>query len=86
MTKQEFVTWAESVGFKQDTYGHYQKTQKDGRKVRLKLSSVAVRYEVQVKMPDSPYQKGKNEWVRIRSGYYSKLSINAEGSLVGLTR
>jgi len=75
MKKEQFITWAESKGWKLDRYGHLKK-ETDGKTYRFKLSRVAVRYEV----------KSRSGWVRIRSGYYSKLSITDEGKLVGLTR
>jgi len=75
MKKEQFITWAESQGWKLDRYGHLKK-EANGKTYRFKLSRVAVRYEV----------KSRSGWVRIRSGYYSKLSISGEGKLVGLTR
>jgi len=80
MTKQEFINWAKDRGYTQDKFGHLQKTLGSDY-IRLKLSSTAVRYERQIIFSD-----GKHEWVRIYSGYFSKLSINSKNQLVGLKR
>ena len=70
MTKAEFETWATKHGWGRDKWGHYRKGEK-----RFKLSSTAVRYEVKA---------GDAGWVRLRSGYFSKLSISADDKLSGL--
>ena len=85
MTRAEFITWATANGWCADRYGHLQKTEhvRDAngqgpivatREYRMKLSSIAARYEV----------KSGAGWVRLRSGYYSKLAITAEGKLGGM--
>lgn len=79
MTKDQFIAWALRHGYKPDRFGHYQKD--TGEKViRLKLSSIAVRYEIKSNIC------GRNEWIRIKSGYYSKLSLSSEDKLQGLSR
>lgn len=78
MTKQQFIYWAKSKGWKEDKFGHL-RTEKGEH--RFKLSSIAVRYERQVTFSD-----GKHEWVRIMSGYYKDLSINSEDKLSGMKR
>jgi hypothetical protein len=70
MTRQEFEQWAVTHGWAKDQWGHYRKGFK-----RLKLSSVAARLEVKA---------GSVGWVRLRSGYYSRLNISESGKLVGL--
>ena len=82
MTKDELVAWAKAHGWWEDRYGHLQRTTcmpegcpREVRTYRLKLSSIAVRYEV----------KSSAGWVRIRSGYYKNLTITADGKLAGMT-
>jgi hypothetical protein len=75
MTRDQFITWAESQGWKKDRFGHLQKTRGAGEQYRFKLSRITVRYEV----------KSTSGWVRLRSGYFSKLSIE-DGQLKGLQR
>jgi hypothetical protein len=75
MTKTDITEWAKRNGFAVDRYGHLV-----NGTTRLKLSSVAVRWEVKRDIC------GKNEWIRMRSGYLSKLSVSNDGRLVGLTR
>jgi len=75
MKKEQFISWAESQGWKLDRFGHLKK-EKDGKSYRFKLSRIAARYEV----------KSSAGWVRIRSGYFSKLTISDEGKLVVMTR
>ena len=81
MTRPEFVAWAQAHGWVMDRFGHLQKTS-EGRDMsqhqyRYKLSRVAVRKEVKT---------GSGQWVRIVSGYYSALSVNEDGKLVGMSR
>ena len=78
MKKQAFIQWAIKLGWELDKFGHLKRTM-NGKLHRYKLSSVAVRYEVRTNSKPA-------SWVRLRSGYFSKLSINDEGKLVGLTR
>lgn len=78
MDRQAFINWAVSRGWVQDRYGHLKKDTAD-KQYRFKLSRVAVRYEVRVNHSD-----GSKSWIRLRSGYFSKLSVNGEGKLSGL--
>lgn len=68
MKREDFIQWAESRGWKIDRFGHLRV---EGSNYRYKLSSIAVRYEI--KLPSG--------WVRLRSGYFSKLSITPDGKL-----
>lgn len=76
MTKRQLIDWALAHGWTQDRFGHLQRITQDLSAVtyRLKLSSIAVRYETKVGA----------SWVRLRSAYYSKLSVSAEGKVVGM--
>ena len=82
MTRDELITWAKANGWREDRYGHLQRTTcmpegcpREQKTYRLKLSSIAVRYEV----------KSAASWVRLRSGYYKNLNITADGKLAGMT-
>lgn len=80
MTREEFITWAKSRGWQEDRFGHLQKTVTTNgveQRRRLKMSSIAVRYELK-------YEYG---WVRFTSGYFTRLSIDPEtGKLHGMVR
>ena len=83
MTKDELVAWAKAHSWNEDRYGHFQRTTcmpegcpREVRTYRLKLSKIAVRYEV----------KTSSGWVRLRSGYYKNLTITADGKLAGITQ
>ena len=75
MTKDELIAWAKANGWTEDRFGHMQKTNGASR-YRLKLSSIAARYEA----------KTAHGWVRLRSGYYKNLNITADGKLAGMTQ
>ena len=82
MTKDELIAWAKAHGWAEHRYGHFQRTTcmpegcpREVRTYRLKLSNIAVRYEV----------KSSAGWVRLRSGYYKNLTITADGKLAGMT-
>ncbi len=85
MTKTELTQWLESKGFKQDSYGHYQKTDPSGKVYRFKIQDTSVRYEAQIRLDGTQYSKPKNEWLRIRSNYYKNLSL-VNDKLHGLVR
>jgi len=68
MTRHEFEAWATAHGWTKDQWGHYHKGDR-----RFKLSKVAVRLEAQTESAG---------WVRLRSGFFSKLRIT-EGSWPG---
>jgi hypothetical protein len=77
ITRDQLIQWATSNGWKLDSHGHLQKVEHEGlRHYRLKLSRIAVRYEV----------KTHAGWVRLRSGYYKNLHITADDQLAGMTR
>lgn len=76
MKREEFIKWAESRGWKMDRFGHLKPESAGTSEYRYKLSRVSVRLEV----------KSGLTWYRLRSGYFSKLSISPDGKLVGLTR
>lgn len=71
MTKAEFIAWATSRGWTQDRWGHLHSK---GGNYRLKLSSIAVRYE----------RKTGAGWIRLASNFFSRLEISSEGKLLGL--
>ncbi len=75
MTRERFTEWAQTQGWQLDRYGNLRK-EVDGRSYRFKLSRIAVRHEV----------KSRAGWVRLKSGYFSKLTITPEGDIAGLTR
>jgi hypothetical protein len=75
MTKERFVEWAQVHGWQLDRFGHLRK-ETEGKTYRFKLSRIAVRHEI----------KSRAGWVRLKSGYFSKLTITTEGEIAGLTR
>ncbi len=85
ITKQQLETWAEQHGFQKDKWGYFQKSN-NGKEYRLKLSNIAVRYEVKIHHDGTKYSQPDNEWIRLQSGYFKDLSITPDGKLVGLKR
>ena len=73
LNKESITAWATAHGWKEDRWGNLQKAT-HGQTYRLKLSTVAVRKEV----------KSSAGWVRLASGYYSKLTIDDDGNLIGM--
>jgi len=72
VTKQQVIDVLLAHGYEKDKFGHYQKTTHNGsenKTYRYKLSGVLARKEVQAKIG------GKNEWLRVSSQYYGKLTI-----------
>jgi len=78
MKLEDFKKWALSHGWKEDRYGHLQKTIGE-KEYRFHLSPTSVRDEVKTHFAD-----GGNDWTRLRSNYLKNLFITAEGKLSGL--
>ncbi len=77
MTKSELIVWLKHKGFTQDRWGHYKKTV--GEYVhRIKLQKKSIRYEVK--------KQSLTKWTRLRSGYYSQLSISENDKLKGMKK
>jgi len=89
MTREEFKMWALARGWTEDKFGHLHKTMKSKdqteRKYRYKIGRYSVRREVQVVHEASQYSPRSTSWVRLKSGYFKNLSIDAEGKLHGLS-
>lgn len=75
MTRDELVIWARQHGWREDRWGHYQKSG-GGKTYRLKISRVAARYEL----------KTEYGWMRIASAYLRDVFISPDGKLSGLKR
>lgn len=73
MTRNEVYEWARRHGWREDRWGHLQKSS-NGKTYRLKVSRVAVRYEL----------KTDFGWVRLASAYLRDIHISPEGKLSGL--
>lgn len=80
MKAEELRAHFRTRGWKDDGYGHLQKTNDKGQWYRLKFGKMVVRYEVKVKHANG------SEWLRLRSGYYGKLSVAPSGKIQGFTR
>ena len=90
MTKEDVEKYFLSKGWNKDRYGHLQKenttTKGDTRQYRIKFQAKSFRYEIKVNHEASEYSPASSTWVRLRSGYYKQVSINAQGVLAGMTR
>lgn len=70
MTREQLETYLHSQGWTRDRFGHYHR-----QGYRFKLQARSCRLESKT---------SSGEWVRLRSGYYSALTVNS-GKLSGLT-
>ena len=90
MTREQFIEWAKSRGWTPDNYGHLKKSipTNDGnqKEYRFKLSRIAVRYEVKIRFENVPSYHPKSEWKRLRSAYFKKLTLGADGKIAGMER
>ena len=90
MTREQFIEWATERGWKPDRFGHLQKSYptNDGKQneYRFKLSRIAVRYEVKIRFSAGSYTPAKSEWKRLRSAYFKKLTLGADGKIAGMER
>jgi len=81
LTRQQFIDWAKARGWESDAFGHLQKSytrigNTHADRHRYKLTRLLVRLE---------FRSGER-WIRLKSGYFGKMSINAHGQLEGMTR
>ena len=87
MNRQDLINWIESRGYVNNgrNSDRYIKTV-GGKRKCFKLSSIVVHYEVEAICEASPYSPMSKFWVRIKSVYISKVSINLDNKIRGLTR
>ena len=78
MSRDELGQWLRNNGWTIDAWGHYHKG-----KYRFKMQASSCRFEKEAIVPAGPYTLRKKLWVRLRSNYYSQLSI-IDGKLAGL--
>jgi hypothetical protein len=64
----------QNFGYTEDKYGHFHKTESDGKQLRYKFGQGALRKEI----------KGVGRWIRIISGSYGNLSVTEDGKIKGL--
>ena len=88
MTREQFIDWATTHGWKTDRFGHLQKSYPttDGKQkeYRFKLSRIAVRYEVKINFEHASSWQPKSEWKRLRSGYFKNLVLGTDGKIAGM--
>lgn len=84
MTREEFVAWAQSRGWTLDRFGHLHKTIADNE-YRYKLQAHSVRLEIQSRLEAGQYSPAQVLWTRLRSAYFSGLSL-VDGKLAGMKR
>lgn len=64
-------------GWDRDRWGHMKKTTATGKLLRVKVQAKSFRLERQVKVG------GKNEWVRISSGFFGKCKVEENRIVIG---
>ena len=57
-----------SNGWVLDRWGNLKKADSEGKVYRIKMCKRVIRYEAQLRIAN------KNEWMRLRSWYYSKIT------------
>lgn len=70
MTQSEFRDWAIGQGWTEDRFRHLKKGE-----YRFKLQAISVRLE-KLLIYSLPLNRSTKQWIRIRSQYYSKLTVN----------
>ena len=86
MTRERFVEWTHSRGWKSDRYGRCLLKEEGGKSYRFKLSRIAVRLEVHIPAQATTFGRRPPYWSRLKSGYFSNLSLTPDGDIAGLTR
>jgi hypothetical protein len=86
MNRADLITWIESRGYVNNgrNSDRYIKSEDGINRKCFKLSSIAIRYEVEAIHPATTYSQASRSWVRIKSGYISKVSVNQDGKISGL--
>lgn len=80
LTREELIAWALRHGYKEDRWGHFQKTkvtEQDVRVTRIRISKSSIRLEVKL---------AGIGWTRLRSAYIRDVSIDETDKLCGLSR
>lgn len=88
MKRADLINWIESKGYVNNgrNSDRYIKTEDGINRKCFKLSSIAIRYEVESIHLATTYSPASRSWVRIKSGYISKVTINQDDKICGLKR
>ncbi len=78
MTRDQFVSWAESQGYRFDDKGHLLKKLPNGVLMRYRIIRGIVHHETR-------YNEELNLWQSVSQGKLSGLSISKDNLLIGLT-
>lgn len=79
MTKLQLAQYLIGKGWTQDRFGHFHKGE-----YRIKVQARSVRLEKWYRTEASAYSRSEKRYIRLRSGYLSKLFIGDQGKLCGL--
>ena len=78
MTRDQFINWAESQGYRFDDQGHLLKKLPNGVLMRFRIIRGIVHQETR-------YNEELNLWQSVSRGKLSGLSISKNNLLIGLT-
>jgi len=78
MTRDQFISWAESQGYRFDDQGHLLKELSNGVLMRFRIIRGIVHHEAR-------YNEELNLWQSVSHGNLSGLSISENNLLIGLT-
>ena len=87
MKRTDLITWIIGKGYRDNgrNSNRYIKAV-NNKRTCFKLTSIGIRYEVEAIHEAGFYSPASKSWVRIRSGYISKVSVNQDNKLTGLTK
>jgi len=73
LTKEQFIEWAKGQGYRPGPFGHLQ----------IEFKGVPFRFRLKAAIVISE-RKSEFGWRRLRSGYFSSMSIVPDGRITGL--
>jgi hypothetical protein len=79
-TKDTVLGRLHQWGWTKDRWGHMKKTTLNGKLLRIKVQARSFRLEKQVNIC------GKNEWLRISSGYFGSCRVEDDFIVIGSVR
>lgn len=74
MTELAIRHYLKKNGWTNDNFGNMRKVIKN-KVYRYKFQSRVVRLEIQIKNPKTEIRRASTSWVRISSGYYSRINV-----------
>lgn len=75
--------WCVRNGYRENRWGHFEKTKSDGKVYRFKIQKNSVRWETKLVYGPDRYNSKSSTWVKLRGAFLKDLTFR-DGKLGGM--